>query len=653
MADTVSPPPGTARPDILVLDAGNLDSLMTQLAGNGPVVNRKGANLTAYSDLQAQVQALGSDITRIATYAAMRLYSGLAETVFIDGRTLPGDGAHGVFYYDAADITTADDDGTVLVGTAGRRWKRKYSPPVNIKWFGAKGDNASNDTQAYLAAIATEKSVYFPKGTYLVAPVAAPTSDDRISGAILSSGQMLFGDGQESHIEWNTAVAPTVQTFMMITSGSGIVVRDLRLSGGALAAQIKPSSDGAVDGVTFENLTIDNVGIGLGLGEQIALNPSGSKYAKNVTVRNCKFNTIGVHGIVTSNIYGFNIDDNSFSNIGYFAGSGGFCVDMSQGSRYGTVINNVSENSRYFCKTESSTVAPATAANCLSHHISIQNNKIRNMVPQGAAETEIAILCNNGASDISISNNMIDYPATGSAIFLSDTNPTATGPTSVEGNIISTAKNGITTFMKNAGLATQVSIRGNSISGVSYGVTVRHDNVDISGNNISCSQAAVYLPVACDDVSVFSNKLSSTTYGVLFTAATSSGIKISCNKFDTGAAYIYSEFAIKRLSVTSNHVKAVSGAYFTNVDGLLFSDNYVTTTGSASFPSALFSGVSNGAVTNNAFNTNSTNPNVSLTFSGTLLNLAVENNKSVNGVTVGAGTNVVSTNNAFTLAYVS
>lgn len=196
MADTVSPPPGTARPDLLTLDAATFDSLMTQAAGVGPVANRKGVNLTAYADLQAQVQALGSDITRIATYAAMRLYAGSATTVFIDGRTSSGDGAHGVFYYDASDTTTADNDGTVLVATGGKRWKRKFEGSAYIQWFGAisiltPGFSTYESTSAVQAALTYHSDVSAPPGVFLIDPVA---------GVVLTTGRRLCGAGKNKTI---------------------------------------------------------------------------------------------------------------------------------------------------------------------------------------------------------------------------------------------------------------------------------------------------------------------------------------------------------------------------------------------------------------------------------------------------------------------
>lgn len=225
MADTVSPPPGTARPDILLLDAGHFDSLMTQAAGQGPVINRKGANLKAYSDLQAQVQALGSDITRIASYAAMRLYSGSATTFFIDGRTSAGDGAHGVFYYDPSDTTSADNDGTVLVGSGGKRYKRKYTGPLIPNWFGAVGDGVAIDKSALAAMFAVSKWVRL-SGRYNLGTLAA---NEIVFNLNATGGSVLIET--VGTVEFLCASnASGIAKILYVENCNGVVMGDLKLT---------------------------------------------------------------------------------------------------------------------------------------------------------------------------------------------------------------------------------------------------------------------------------------------------------------------------------------------------------------------------------------------------------------------------------------
>src|SRR5438128_2518774 len=48
-------------------------------------------------------------------------------------------GREGVFYYDAKDVTSADNGATVIVNGT-KRFKRLYSGPLDARWFGMKGD---------------------------------------------------------------------------------------------------------------------------------------------------------------------------------------------------------------------------------------------------------------------------------------------------------------------------------------------------------------------------------------------------------------------------------------------------------------------------------------------------------------------------------
>lgn len=80
----------------------------------------------------------GDGFIGYATYAQIRAYTGNKTTIRCGGRTsiYTGDGAHGVFYRDDADTTSADNDCTILVDASGRRWKRKYNGTIKAAWAG-------------------------------------------------------------------------------------------------------------------------------------------------------------------------------------------------------------------------------------------------------------------------------------------------------------------------------------------------------------------------------------------------------------------------------------------------------------------------------------------------------------------------------------
>ena len=98
-------------------------------------------------------------------YTALRNYSGRAT-----GVRLTKLGIAGAFQRDDADTTSADNGGTTIVDSAGRRWKRAFDGGVYVDWFGAAGDGIADDSNAAMAARAASSHVIFSPGkTYKMA----------------------------------------------------------------------------------------------------------------------------------------------------------------------------------------------------------------------------------------------------------------------------------------------------------------------------------------------------------------------------------------------------------------------------------------------------------------------------------------------------
>lgn len=117
------------------------------------------------------ITVLTSDVTGLdaalntSSIADLRLLDGTGDNptkVFVDGYYAAGDGGGGEFYWDATS-TDIDNGGTIIKATAitTGRWKRVYSKAVDIRWFGAKRDGATDALSAFNATKAVTKNIYF------------------------------------------------------------------------------------------------------------------------------------------------------------------------------------------------------------------------------------------------------------------------------------------------------------------------------------------------------------------------------------------------------------------------------------------------------------------------------------------------------------
>lgn len=123
------------------------------------------------------------------------------EVITVAGHTVAGDGGGGPFYWSSG-ATTPEDLAMVFGNTSAGRWIRLWSGHVNVRWFGARGDGAHNDTPLIQAAIDfCEKQknggiVVFPPGVYIV---SAPTDQTPYKLRLAPRVSML-GSGPTSEL---------------------------------------------------------------------------------------------------------------------------------------------------------------------------------------------------------------------------------------------------------------------------------------------------------------------------------------------------------------------------------------------------------------------------------------------------------------------
>lgn len=152
--------------------------------GDARIENLSGIdNRIVYADQLGNLKA-GVDIAHAAV--SVENHSSLValdpdeyNLVILEGFYSPGDGGGGIFFFNTSS-TKLDNKGTVVKPasvTGAGRWIRLVENELNVKWFGAKGDNVADDTGAIQSAInaleanplgasSVAGTVYFPVGYY-------------------------------------------------------------------------------------------------------------------------------------------------------------------------------------------------------------------------------------------------------------------------------------------------------------------------------------------------------------------------------------------------------------------------------------------------------------------------------------------------------
>jgi len=220
--------------------------------------------------LCAHAQGFVSTIANLRAASVSGLSSGYQESVA--GYAAPGDGGAGIFIYMTAS-TLADNGGTVIQPTSGAgRWLRAFDGnEVNVEWFGAKGDGATNDQPSIQAAInavsAAGGSVKLANKKYEIA-AALKIQANHVS--LRGAGQQLTilevtglsQDGVDC-----TSATPGQTIAMPALSGFKVQTQSSKTSSGAGVALINTSLakivdlhvDGFATGMLLQAATNSNV----------------------------------------------------------------------------------------------------------------------------------------------------------------------------------------------------------------------------------------------------------------------------------------------------------------------------------------------------------------------------------------------------------
>jgi|GEM_PF-5815061 len=173
---------------------------------------------------------LVSNITDLKNYSTSSLNTG--DTIIVSGYYSLGDGGGGNFFWDGASTET-DNGGTIIEPTGGGtgRWIRESNNGViNVRWFGAKGDGITDDTNKIQTAINYINAL--PLGTQFSTNVGGtlkiPRGDYVVTTITLKQGVTLNGDGARSTRLKGTG---TSSDFIITCDASSEVLHSIGLFG--------------------------------------------------------------------------------------------------------------------------------------------------------------------------------------------------------------------------------------------------------------------------------------------------------------------------------------------------------------------------------------------------------------------------------------
>ena len=370
-------------------------------------------------------------ITTVENIANLRATTvDLYSTMLVDGYYTPGDGGGGYFYgvTGAAPGTYVDNGGTIIVpGDGSSAWLRASEWPLDVRWFGAKGDGSHDDSAAIQNAInavgASGGSVYVPSECYcaVYSPLTIATNNFTL----------LFADHSAA------IVAKAAMSVLLTVTGDGVqLLNGTIVSGGVFAATGVYKTGANAYGFTIDNcyfasftdaIHYDAVGDG-GLfvrycnmvsntGKGIYISDGGT--ASNIIGNTINSTATGSGIYITNSTHngeGINIQNNSITvaNLAFYAKGGLFwnvcynVFDLYQPSGAAVYFDaGVSDHQMAYITFASNHVGTTSSSNGLIIHNNCTYFEIENNIIDGTGTTGSVGMNISGIAFCRFTNNNI------------------------------------------------------------------------------------------------------------------------------------------------------------------------------------------------------------------------------------------------------
>lgn len=368
---------------------GRVDSIELTLSGLGTAATKDVsffATQGALDTVEAQASQYSDSLFKqavqtVESIAALRLLSKttgptLCQTL---GYYTAGDRGAGTYLLDAADTTSVDNGGTVIVATDGGRWKLLHGGTVSVRQFGAKADG-TDDSLKIQAAIDSGLKVIVPEGTYYLAlsqtlPMEGGTT---VCALVARDGMVLQGAGRDLTIFKlldNQSTDASPKYFNMI--GGNTVIDGL-----------------VIDGITFDlngqnnKISPDRAGLVYNYFNCAALMISGSVA------------TVGVDARLTNS---------RFTNCAVINSPGVTCIALGQSNSIGytmgsniEVSHNIFYNNGLDCNDHSSVYMWA-------NNVRVHNNVFDHPVMSSGVQGPIAAAELHGSQNWFTNNTVNNY----------------------------------------------------------------------------------------------------------------------------------------------------------------------------------------------------------------------------------------------------
>lgn len=287
----------------------------------------QGASLVSMESGESVEDAVNNRVIRINSRTEMKAYDVPVGTQF----SLEEGGRSGLFVVKAGTPPSDPQEGIYVALDNGNYAQRIFDGPVNVFWFGAKGDGVTNDTTAIqeaLKAVYTNnggngETVFFPAGTFVSGPITIGSNIN----IVLSPATILSGLSGAFPNENDAFINISSQENVVIDGSNALVTMpksEFTTGEGRHTVSIYNSKNVKI----YDLRTEDSGGDGFYIGAPT------EGFCENILLSNCYANNHRRQGISVISVKGLTVDGGVYSNTKGTAPEAGIDLEPNHPSQF-------------------------------------------------------------------------------------------------------------------------------------------------------------------------------------------------------------------------------------------------------------------------------------------------------------------------------